>query len=525
MGDSLFVPERQETPTPEELKRMLWERQKQNALRSLRANMDEAEQFRKEPTQNRDQAAAERDKPHDTAADSIAGTATRRPETRNVSQQCQDSPAIRYAAIKRAHEEKKRSGGLDPIEDIEYLRAEQEERARLEKLAQDEAYDLAASHGSTRQNSPATNPKAHKKTKRKQYKQTYVEDNDEDGNGHLGLSMGHRAKRRKTKVPATGLRSSSLVYDSDEIDETLRRAQTMQRQEEAGIRPRRQLKKSRGSGSRRNAMRPDPANLAGLMASNVFADRSRVEDLEDQPVFSEHHTQRARALRDLVSSVPLQNRHQAQYDSKNLDEAIRQFTGQRSVVPSKNGEWEVKGMKTTLKAYQVTGVGFMRQRERESLSKDPRGGILADDMGLGKTLQALTCIVNGLKPKGQQPRTTLIVASPALIAQWDSELRRHCHRREEGNKHGIGRIVHHRAGFRQSGTPNDIIKAISLADVAFTTYSEVSSSYPKASPPIDLISAEEKADWWRDHYEKYKGIFHSMRFQRGSFTVSLMIPC
>ena len=49
-------------------------------------------------------------------------------------------------------------------------------------------------------------------------------------------------------------------------------------------------------------------------------------------------------------------------------------------------------MRTTLKHYQVLGVGWMRKRE--NAARPPHGGILADEMGLGKTIMSLACIVD-----------------------------------------------------------------------------------------------------------------------------------
>jgi SNF2 family DNA or RNA helicase len=53
-------------------------------------------------------------------------------------------------------------------------------------------------------------------------------------------------------------------------------------------------------------------------------------------------------------------------------------------VKASGGNWLVKGMKTSLKGYQVLGSAFMRRRE--NAAEEPLGGLMADQMGLGKTL-------------------------------------------------------------------------------------------------------------------------------------------
>jgi SNF2 family DNA or RNA helicase len=44
----------------------------------------------------------------------------------------------------------------------------------------------------------------------------------------------------------------------------------------------------------------------------------------------------------------------------------------------------MKGFLSTIKHFQLMGIGWMR--DRESGSTEPKGGICADQMGLGKTV-------------------------------------------------------------------------------------------------------------------------------------------
>ena len=173
-----------------------------------------------------------------------------------------------------------------------------------------------------------------------------------------------------------------------------------------------------------------------------------------------------------------------------------------------DGNWEVKGMKSTLKHFQVLGVSFMRRREIGD--REPRGGILADQMGLGKTLMTIANIVNG-KSKDKKKKTTLIVASPALVSQWYQEIRRHCQSQKD-NKHGIGRVIQFRAGHRI--TSDDPCGIMEDADIVLTTYTEVSKSYPKVVIPPHLITAKAKDAWWTKHWGENKGELHQVKWLR-----------
>ncbi len=168
-------------------------------------------------------------------------------------------------------------------------------------------------------------------------------------------------------------------------------------------------------------------------------------------------------------------------------------------------------MKTTLKHYQVLGTAFMRRREGSSTQ--PKGGILADEMGLGKTVMMLANIVNSTRSlkKTAKRRCTLIVASRALITQWEHEILKHTLTTREHKKHGI-RVACHYAGNRFSGL--DKVSEMEKFDVVLTTYSEVLSSYPSKKIPPELVTAKQKEIWWRETFEELKGDLHRVRWLR-----------
>ena len=248
-------------------------------------------------------------------------------------------------------------------------------------------------------------------------------------------------------------------------------------------------------------------NLLG--GSNVFDDAAAIKNLKAQPTFGPT-TKRNEALKQLIASVPPDAKKSARGDRAHLEKALKAFTGQGSVKPAPDGLWLVKGMITTLKAYQILGVAFLRQRENSG--RAPRGGILADQMGLGKTLMMLANIVNGRSLQTSDRRTTLIVASPALVKQWRAEIRNRVETISNTQKNGIGRVLEFNSNAKNSSS--DDVALMMDHDVVLTTYSQVIKSYPKAEYPAQLTTSEQKLKWWKAYFEEHKGALHRAKFHR-----------
>ncbi|EMD69377.1 hypothetical protein COCSADRAFT_67919, partial [Bipolaris sorokiniana ND90Pr] len=239
---------------------------------------------------------------------------------------------------------------------------------------------------------------------------------------------------------------------------------------------------------------------ASLLYSNVFTEQAAL-DAPEQPFFTSRT--KIQALKELVASVPIEDEKQAKNDATILMKATRQFSRNAVKPDVKSGLWSVKGMKTTLKPYQVLGTGFMRQRE--NATEEPRGGILADQMGLGKTLMTLANIHDGRPPKGSgRPKATLIVASPALLTQWKSEIEKHSSTELKIMRYGAGT----RHNFNAS------LELLKGHDIVLTTYNEVMLSHPKIEPPESCETEEQEKAWWQETWEQQRGALHRVRFLR-----------
>lgn len=147
--------------------------------------------------------------------------------------------------------------------------------------------------------------------------------------------------------------------------------------------------KSTAKGSRKTAK--DKRNLeqatkqaTSLFNSDVFEQQAGMSGA-NQPTFTNRN--KAEALKELIASVPIQDKKQVRNDMNILLQASKDFDGVGACKIASSSNWSVRGMKTTLKGYQVLGTAFMRRRENEV--NEPRGGLMADQMGLGKTLMML----------------------------------------------------------------------------------------------------------------------------------------
>ncbi|KAF2739022.1 hypothetical protein EJ04DRAFT_485339 [Polyplosphaeria fusca] len=240
--------------------------------------------------------------------------------------------------------------------------------------------------------------------------------------------------------------------------------------------------------------------MGTLLNADVFRDQA-APDAAEQPQLK--FTNKKDALKELITSLPAEKERVARTDMAAVLAASKDFDGHGAARSDGRGMWLVKGMKTSLKPYQLLGSAFMRQRE--NAMEEPRGGLLADQMGLGKTLMMLANIVNGKPPAGEKVRTTLLVASPSLLSQWESEIKTH-------TKEDFIQVMRYGVGARLKSTM--FYELVRQHDVVLTTYTEVMNSYPKNTPPEELQDAKERIEWWERRYEKHRGYLHRVMWHR-----------
>jgi hypothetical protein len=107
---------------------------------------------------------------------------------------------------------------------------------------------------------------------------------------------------------------------------------------------------------------PNTANVESLLTSDVFESSMANTDQGEQPALREKLQSKARMK--LIASLPVESRDTARADAMSMEAARRKFSfPHRVMIDPSDGLWRVKGMETSLKHFQMVGVGFMRSQE------------------------------------------------------------------------------------------------------------------------------------------------------------------
>ncbi|KAL9002490.1 MAG: hypothetical protein Q9188_004571 [Gyalolechia gomerana] len=109
---------------------------------------------------------------------------------------------------------------------------------------------------------------------------------------------------------------------------------------------------------------------------------------------------------------------------ESLNSAPKNDIGAKGLsVPYEDLSQQPRGIKATMKPYQVSGLSFLVYLHRNGLA-----GILGDEMGLGKTLQTLS-LIQYLKENRKQNsvsenRPSLVVCPLSVLSSWMTEARK-----------------------------------------------------------------------------------------------------
>ncbi|MCJ1477620.1 hypothetical protein MMC13_006293 [Lambiella insularis] len=449
----------------------------------------------------------------------------------------EDAAAV-FARLKRRHNAKKKAGSNNWEDDIHFIKAQRAEKARLKGI-ENEARKSTLQQQELRQSGGDDDGDGN-------------EEEDDDGlfvpeivpqgpprkRTHATVESGNEAringqndenpsKRTKSSLQSkkqsekqdfadallAGIEAETAKHEKQNKKKNKKQnpsasksagasTSTKAKREKAGKPSSKTEKKPKEKKARAKAPKPTLfRDVDSLLSSNVYVDANANLDKADAPLMT--GKRKEDALKQLVASVPLEDKRMASKEKQHILKATRTL-GHYRVRAGDDGNWIVKGMKSTLPHFQIQGSAWMV--ERETGEDEPLGGMLCDSMGFGKTIMLICLMVARRPPEDTLPRTTLIVATPALVTQWEEELGKHAERDATGD------IIRYHAGSRIGGP--GVLSMLTKAHVVLTTYSELQRSYPKFNPPKELVTYESKSAWWKEHFETKRGPLHRMRFHR-----------
>ena len=246
----------------------------------------------------------------------------------DIDSEAEDAEAITmFEQIKKDFLRKKKTGKLDLADEVEYKRAQQAESARKRRRARNHA----------RRASP-------------ELESMFLSDDDQ-----------------QSTSPA-----SEVVNKKDQVQmgyETLKPARLLAGKSSKG-RGRPSGSKTIGKGGihKTTKQRPKPStmNFGSLFHNDIITIAQENQRKESQPIFTSKN--KAKALSELISSMPKEQQKLHAVDMRELNAATKKFAGRGSMKADGAGGWKLKGMQSSLHHYQLLGAAFMRDLEQVSIT-------------------------------------------------------------------------------------------------------------------------------------------------------------
>ena len=355
----------------------------------------------------------------------------------------EEDTANHFAKLKRAYKAKVKARKNTLEDDINFQRAEKEEKARLKRIElaylRDRGSDSSDEDEAEESDDGlfvAQFPRKNGPAKRRAAAARDDDNNSENDATPKGNS-GPRKRRSKdtSKRTAAELKReltdnmmAGLEFDlakADKTETSLGKAPRRRPHGDKGPCLSNDAQETMGNGRGKKgdkASRPKPTqagymnDFASLVTSNVYEDANANIGKAAMPIMTD--TRKKQAMTSLISSIPIEDKAKAASEKQHI---LRMTTVLGSCKAStKAAGWDLKGMTSTLHHHQVQGAGTMK--EREVGVNEPKGGLLADEMGFGKTVMMIATIVANPPAPGEEYRSTLIVCSPALLSQCERAL-------------------------------------------------------------------------------------------------------
>ena len=355
----------------------------------------------------------------------------------------EEDTADHFAKLKRVYKAKVKARKNTLEDDINFQRAEKEEKARLNRI--ELAYRrVRGFHSSDDDEAEGSDdglfvPQYPRRNGPGKRRAPAARDDDNDGENDAAPKRKSRPRKRKSKDTSKRTTEelnkeladnmmAGLEFDLAKTDKTDNGVGKAPRKRSQGNKasslwnvtqePNGNVKGKKGG----KASRPRPTqagymnDATSLVTSNVYEDANANVGKAAMPIMMD--TRKRQAMASLISSIPVEDETKAASEKAHI---LRMTTILGSCKAStKAAGWDLKGMTCTLRHHQVQGAGTMK--EREIGGNDPKGGLLADVMGFGKTVMMIATIVANPPAPDEEYRSTLIVCSPSLLSQCERDL-------------------------------------------------------------------------------------------------------
>ena len=339
-----------------------------------------------------------------------------------------DAPATTFGELKKVYKAKRKARQNTLEDDVEFKKAQNEENQRLKRLAQETA-DTDSDDEAEESDDGLFVPQGPSFGSKRPFSSMVdiIDDDDDDEEVvPLGTSVSKKPKPVQADLSTKKSRAKALqkelkcnmlagieallLRDQKRIEQKAGKAADNDTGRDRSKKASRKQKTSDLSAKRTKTGRMN--NIGSLLTSNIYEDSNANLDRQTLPVVTEK--KRKEFMSSLIANIPVEDQKQAKSDKIDILKAAT-LLASRKVRPDGQGHWNLKGMKSSLYHYQVTGAAYMKMRETGE--QHPYGGILADEMGLGKTVQMLATMIANRQTDPEEPKCTLIVCSPALMGQ------------------------------------------------------------------------------------------------------------
>lgn len=339
-----------------------------------------------------------------------------------------DAPATDFGELKKMYKAKRKARQNTLEDDVEFKKAQNEENQRLKRLAQETA-DTDSDDEAEESDDGLFVPQGPAFGSKRPFSSIVdIIDDDDDDEEVVPFETSISKKSKPVKADLSTKKSRAkalqkelrcnmlagiealLLRDQKRIEQKAAKAAENETGRDRSKKASRKQKASDLSAKRTKTGRMN--NIGSLLTSNIYEDSNANLDRQALPVVTEK--KRKEFMSSLIANIPVEDQKQAKSDRIDILKAAT-ILASRKVRPDGQGNWSLKGMKSSLYHYQVTGAAYMKLRETGE--QHPYGGILADEMGLGKTVQMLATMIANRQTDLEEPKCTLIVCSPALMGQ------------------------------------------------------------------------------------------------------------